>query len=173
MRRSRRRTACPPSRRRRASPWALSGSSSVTGALVASCCGSRPLLSNGVPQDTLVCRGRVFDREGKDGRYLIDLDVWAENQRGELVIRGSATVRLFFSADDEQRARAGQSPLVVNVARQSIVVASPPPPKPAVAKAKNKPAKRAPPKPQNAEGSRQDVETKEEKSLTTQCVEGR
>lgn len=79
------------------------------------------------PGDTFVCRGRVFDREGRVGKYLVDLDVWAENQRGELVVRASATVRLFYSAEDEARAKAGQAPVVMNVARQSLANAPPKP----------------------------------------------
>jgi acyl dehydratase len=51
-----------------------------------------------LPGDSLVCRGRVFDREGKDGRYVVDLELWSENQRGEVVVRGGALVKLFYSA---------------------------------------------------------------------------
>lgn len=81
------------------------------------------------PGDTLVCKGRVSDRHGKDGVYHLDLDVWAENQKGELVVKGQVSLRVFYSVEDENRARAGQPPLVVNVARESIH--SPPPLAPA------------------------------------------
>lgn len=78
------------------------------------------------PGDTLVCKGRVTDRHGSGGRYFVELDVWAENQKGELVMKGASTVQLFFSAEDESRQRAGQPPIVVEVPRESIL--TPPPP---------------------------------------------
>jgi acyl dehydratase len=66
------------------------------------------------PGDVLTARGRVTDRRFEDGgKYAMDLEVWAENQRGELVVKGSATFQLFYSADDEARQRQGQPPLVV------------------------------------------------------------
>lgn len=103
------------------------------------------------PGDTLVCKGRVFDRHGQNGRYFLELELWAENQRGELAAKGHATLQVFYSADDELRARNGQPPMVVNVARSSLLVAQPvapakkaPSAKPkAVAKAA-KPSKPAP-----------------------------
>lgn len=66
------------------------------------------------PGDVLTARGRVVDRRFEPGgRYAIDIEAWAENQRGELAVRGLATVRLYYSADDEARQRAGGPPLVV------------------------------------------------------------
>ncbi|GMU62015.1 MAG: hypothetical protein AMXMBFR34_37780 [Myxococcaceae bacterium] len=93
------------------------------------------------PGDTLVCKGRVSDRHGQDGKYFIELDVWAENQKGELVVRGAVTLKVFYSVEDENRFRTGQQPLIVNVPRESILVApaSPPP------AAKGKPTTKAPP----------------------------
>lgn len=75
------------------------------------------------PGDTLVCKGRVADRHGQEGRYFLELDVWAENQKGELAIRGNVTLKVFFSVEDENRFRMGQPPLIVNVPRESIRVA--------------------------------------------------
>jgi hypothetical protein len=72
------------------------------------------------PGDTVVCKGRVTDRFGEQGRYHAELDVWAENQRGELVMKGSSTIQLFYSLEDENRQRSGQSPIVVEVPRESI-----------------------------------------------------
>jgi acyl dehydratase len=72
------------------------------------------------PGDTLVCKGRVSDRHGENGTYHLDLDVWAENQKGELVVKGQVTLKVFYSVEDENRLRAGQPPLIVNVARESI-----------------------------------------------------
>jgi acyl dehydratase len=66
------------------------------------------------PGDVLTARGRVVDRRFEEGgKYAIDLELWAENQRGELVVKGSATFQLYYSADDEARQRQGQAPLVV------------------------------------------------------------
>ncbi|MFO0582766.1 MAG: MaoC/PaaZ C-terminal domain-containing protein [Anaeromyxobacter sp.] len=66
------------------------------------------------PGDVLTARGRVSERRFEDGgKYSIDLELWAENQRGELVVRGVATWQLFYSAEDEAKQRAGQPPLVV------------------------------------------------------------
>jgi acyl dehydratase len=66
------------------------------------------------PGDVLTARGRVVDRRFEEGgRYAIDIEVWAENQRGELVVRGSATFQLYYSLEDEARQHQGQPPLVV------------------------------------------------------------
>jgi len=79
------------------------------------------------PGDTVVCKGRVIDRFGDSGRYYADLELWAENQKGELVMKGSSQVQLFYSMEDENRQRAGQAPIVVNVPRQSLIAQSPSP----------------------------------------------
>jgi len=73
------------------------------------------------PGDTLVCKGRVSDRHGDAGRYFIELDVWAENQKGELVLKGLSTLQVYFSSEDENRQKAGQPPLLVQVQRESIL----------------------------------------------------
>jgi acyl dehydratase len=66
------------------------------------------------PGDVLTARGRVVDRRFEEGgKYGMDVEVWAENHRGELVVRGLATFQLYYSAEDEARQRAGQPPLVV------------------------------------------------------------
>lgn len=79
------------------------------------------------PGDTLVCKGRVADRHGQDGKYYLELDVWAENQTGGLVIRGNVTLKIFYSVEDENRFRLGQPPLIVNVPRESIRAIPTPP----------------------------------------------
>jgi acyl dehydratase len=84
------------------------------------------------PGDTVVCKGRVTDRFGQDGRYFADLELWAENQKGELVMKGQSEIQLFYSLEDENRQRAGQGPVLVTVPRQSLLAnpaAPPPPPK--------------------------------------------
>lgn len=77
------------------------------------------------PGDTVVCKGRVTDRWGENGRYYADIDLWAENQKGELVLKGSSQIQMFYSLEDENRQRAGQPPIVVNVQRESIQQAEP------------------------------------------------
>ena len=79
------------------------------------------------PGDTVVCKGRVTDRWGEEGRYYAEVDLWAENQKGELVLKGAATVQMFFSLEDENRQRAGQPPIVLTVPRERLIVAAPPP----------------------------------------------
>ena len=82
------------------------------------------------PGDTVVCKGRVTERWGDEGRYFAELDLWAENQKGELVLRGGAQIQLFHSLEDENRQRAGQPPLVVPAPRESILPPAPPAPAP-------------------------------------------
>ncbi len=76
------------------------------------------------PGDTIVCKGRVSDRHGEGGRYFVEVEIWAENQKGELVMKGQSTIQLFYSLEDENRQRAGQSPIVIEVPRESILSAS-------------------------------------------------
>jgi acyl dehydratase len=73
------------------------------------------------PGDTVVCKGRVSDRHGSGGRYYVEIDLWAENQRGELLMKGQSVIQLFYSLEDENRQRAGQAPIVVEVPRESIL----------------------------------------------------
>ncbi len=76
------------------------------------------------PGDVLTARGRVVDRRFEEnGRYAIDLELWAENQRGELVVKGLATFQLYYSADDEARQRQGQPPLVVTRQEEEVRLA--------------------------------------------------
>jgi acyl dehydratase len=96
------------------------------------------------PGDTLVCKGRVSDRHGENGKYNIELEVWAENQKGELVLKGAATLAVYYSSEDENRQKAGQAPVVVNVPRENILVMAAEPPKKGGKAAKpTKPAKKA------------------------------
>jgi len=59
------------------------------------------------PGDSLVCRGRIVDKRREGSESYVDLEVWVENQRGELVVKGNTTSRIFFSPADEDRARRG------------------------------------------------------------------
>ena len=45
-------------------------------------------------KDTVTCRGRVVAKSSKDDAHLVELEIWAENQRGEKVVSGRATVGL-------------------------------------------------------------------------------
>ncbi len=45
-------------------------------------------------KDMVTCRGRVVGTSQKDGVSLVELDIWAENQTGEKVVTGKATVAL-------------------------------------------------------------------------------
>ena len=45
-------------------------------------------------KDVITCKGRVLSKSSKDGTHLIDLELWAENQKGEKVVTGKATVAL-------------------------------------------------------------------------------
>jgi acyl dehydratase len=80
------------------------------------------------PADTVVCKGRVTDRYGDSGRYFTDVDVWAENQKGELVMKGQAVLQMFYSLEDETRQRAGQPPVMISVTRESLLNAAAHPP---------------------------------------------
>jgi acyl dehydratase len=71
------------------------------------------------PGDVVTVRGRVADRRFEPaGRYAVDIEVWGENQRGELVVRGAVTAQLYYSGEDENRQRNGQPPLLVTPAEE-------------------------------------------------------
>jgi acyl dehydratase len=45
-------------------------------------------------RDTVTCRGRVLATSSKDDLHLVELEIWAENGKGEKVVTGKATVAL-------------------------------------------------------------------------------
>jgi acyl dehydratase len=45
-------------------------------------------------KDTVTCRGRVLAKTSKDDTHEIEVEVWAENQKGEKVVTGRATIRV-------------------------------------------------------------------------------
>jgi acyl dehydratase len=47
------------------------------------------------PGDELTCRGRVSELRKEKGACYADLELWAENQKGELVLRGQASCELY------------------------------------------------------------------------------
>jgi hypothetical protein len=44
--------------------------------------------------DSTWCKGKISKKYVKDGFALVDLEIWGENQRGELTTPGLATVML-------------------------------------------------------------------------------
>ena len=49
------------------------------------------------PNDELTCRGRIAELRKENGACYADVELWAENQKGELVLRGQATCELYES----------------------------------------------------------------------------
>ncbi len=49
------------------------------------------------PGDELTCRGRIAELRKEGGGAYADVELWAENQKGELVLRGQATCELYES----------------------------------------------------------------------------
>jgi acyl dehydratase len=49
------------------------------------------------PGDELTCRGRIAELRREQGGCYADVELWAENQKGELVLRGQATCELYES----------------------------------------------------------------------------
>ena len=49
------------------------------------------------PGDELTCRGRIAELRKDHGACYADVELWAENQKGELVLRGQATCELYES----------------------------------------------------------------------------
>ena len=49
------------------------------------------------PGDELTCHGRIAELRRESGACYADVELWAENQKGELVLRGQATCELYES----------------------------------------------------------------------------
>jgi acyl dehydratase len=45
-------------------------------------------------KDVVTCRGRVLAKSSKDDAHTVNLEIWADNQRGEKVVSGKATLVL-------------------------------------------------------------------------------
>lgn len=45
-------------------------------------------------KDVVTCKGRVIAKSSKNDVHLVEVEVWAENQRGEKVVSGKANVAL-------------------------------------------------------------------------------
>jgi acyl dehydratase len=49
------------------------------------------------PGDELTCRGRIAELRKERGACYADVELWSENQKGELVLRGQASCELYES----------------------------------------------------------------------------
>ncbi len=47
-----------------------------------------------VPNDSITCGGVVTKKYKKDGRHLVECDIWVQNSKGEKTTPGSATASL-------------------------------------------------------------------------------
>jgi hypothetical protein len=45
-------------------------------------------------EDALTARGRITNKYEEDGKHLLELDIWVENQTGDNTCPGTATVCL-------------------------------------------------------------------------------
>jgi acyl dehydratase len=45
-------------------------------------------------KDVVTCQGRVLGKSSKDDLHLVEVEVWAETQRGDKVVTGKATLAL-------------------------------------------------------------------------------
>ena len=45
-------------------------------------------------KDVITCKGRVLAKSSKNGTHLVEVELWAENQKAEKVVTGKATVAL-------------------------------------------------------------------------------
>ena len=61
------------------------------------------------PGDILTAKGVVVHRYEKNGEPRIDIDVWAENQNHDIVMKGQITCLLWRSDKDEKKAIPGGS----------------------------------------------------------------
>jgi len=53
--------------------------------------------------DTTWCKGKVVRKYQQDGYALVDIDVWAENQRGEITVTNGAATVMLPSKDTKTR----------------------------------------------------------------------
>ncbi|RPJ62879.1 MAG: dehydratase [Dehalococcoidia bacterium] len=56
----------------------------------------RPMKSLAEPGDgdSIICKGKVTAKSEKDGKHLVECEVWMENSKGEVNTSGTATVIL-------------------------------------------------------------------------------
>jgi hypothetical protein len=71
----------------------------------------------------LTCGARIAGKRREGGECYVDLDLWAENRKGELVAKGASSSRIYLNPDDEDRQRRGLAPLGAEEDRPSLVEA--------------------------------------------------
>jgi hypothetical protein len=98
------------------------------------------------PGDTLSFRGRIANLVKEGNACFAELDLRAENHKGELVLRGGATCEVFFSADDEKNPMPPVDLQPWPEPRLTPPPAPPPAARPVAAKTK-KPVSKSKPKP--------------------------
>ena len=54
-------------------------------------------------KDVITCGGRVLGKSSKDDVHLVELELWAENQKAEKVVTGKATVALPARSEPQPR----------------------------------------------------------------------
>jgi acyl dehydratase len=59
------------------------------------------------PGDELTCRGRIAELRKENGGCYADVELWAENRKGELVLRGQSTCELYESPGSTSTEGAG------------------------------------------------------------------
>ncbi len=47
-----------------------------------------------VPGDMIICTGKVVGKREEDGARLVDLEIAAQNQKGDVLLKGAATLEL-------------------------------------------------------------------------------
>ena len=63
------------------------------------------------PGDILTAKGVVVNRYEKNGEPRVDIDVWAENQNHDIVMKGQITCLLWRSDKDEKKAKGAWPPV--------------------------------------------------------------
>jgi acyl dehydratase len=63
------------------------------------------------PGDILTAKGVVVSRYEKYGEARVDIDVWAENQNHDIVMKGQITCLLWRSDKDEKKAKGAWPPV--------------------------------------------------------------
>jgi acyl dehydratase len=92
------------------------------------------------PNDELTCRGRIAELRKDGGACYADVELWAENQKGELVLRGQATCELYESPQNgggdnggllfALQGTTGTAPTLPPMPTRKVPSSPPPPSKP-------------------------------------------
>ena len=94
------------------------------------------------PGDELTCHGRIAELRKESGACYADVELWAENQKGELVLRGQATCELYESP---QNGGAGDGGGLLFALQNAGPVLPPMPPRKPSSSPPSHPAKTPPP----------------------------